>query len=202
VSTSRWLTWIPKGQLIEKTADPEPPKPSKILSGGSEGATCEILPIIEPKYAASMIEMPSQDRDEVLRRCERQKGCCIHHAQAIWWSRDDGSQVCGRCHPDPFATAQERTAQSAPPLMPEGVTLLRWAPERPPVAIERWAVVNDVPQFIQTALDHLEAAMAGKDWLAGNWSVRELVDRLEQVGVKIRVAGEKANYGEQIVTGG
>ena len=29
--------------------------------------------------------------------------------------------------------------------------------------------------------------MAGKNWLAGNWSVRELVDRLEQVGVQVDV---------------
>jgi len=32
--------------------------------------------------------------------------------------------------------------------------------------------------------------MAGENWLAGNWSVRELVDRLEQVGVKADVAAE------------
>src|ERR1019366_8397512 len=70
---------------------------------------------------------------------------------------------------------------------PKGVTLLRWAPERPPVAIESWAVVNDVPQFIRTTLRQLQAAMVGKNWLAGNCSVRELVERLEQVGVKVSV---------------
>jgi hypothetical protein len=96
----------------------------------------------------------------------------------------------------------EKTTQSEPQPMPKGVRLLLWAPVRPPVVIESWAVVNDVLQFIQSTLGQLEAAMAGKHWLAGNWSVRELVDRLEQVGVKILVAGEKANYGEQIVTGG
>ena len=71
--------------------------------------------------------------------------------------------------------------------MPKGVRLLQWAPQLPPVAIESWAVVNDVPQFIQTTLSQLQAAMAGKNWLAGNRSVRELVDRLEQVGVKVSV---------------
>ena len=71
--------------------------------------------------------------------------------------------------------------------MPTGVRLLRWVPERPPVVIERWAVVNDVPQFIQTTLGQLQAAMAGKNWLAGNRSVRELVERLEQVGVKVEI---------------
>jgi hypothetical protein len=71
--------------------------------------------------------------------------------------------------------------------MPKGVRLLQWAPQLPPVAIERWAIVNDVPQFIQATLGQLEAAMAGKNWLAGNRSVRELVERLEQVGVKVEI---------------
>ena len=65
--------------------------------------------------------------------------------------------------------------------------LLQWAPKPPPVAIESWSVVNDVPQFIQTTLGQLQAAMAGKNWLAGNRSVRELVERLEQVGVEVSV---------------
>jgi len=44
-----------------------------------------------------------------------------------------------------------------------------------------------VPEFIQITLGQLEAAMAGQNWLAGNSSVRELVERLEQVGVKVSV---------------
>jgi hypothetical protein len=74
--------------------------------------------------------------------------------------------------------------------MPKGVRLLQWAPKGPPVAIGSWSVVTDVPQFIQTTLGQLQAAMAGENWLAGNWSVRELVDRLEQVGVKADVVAE------------
>ena len=58
--------------------------------------------------------------------------------------------------------------------MPRGVRLLKWAPQLPPVAIESWAIVNDVPQFIQTTLTQLQAAMIGDNWLAGNWPVREL----------------------------
>jgi hypothetical protein len=33
----------------------------------------------------------------------------------------------------------------------------------------------------------LDAALAGKCWLAGNRSVRELVERLEQVGIRVAV---------------
>ncbi len=59
--------------------------------------------------------------------------------------------------------------------MPEGIRLLAWKPKEPPVALSTWAVVNDV---YRTTLVHLEAALRGENWLAGNWSVGELVDRL------------------------
>jgi hypothetical protein len=143
-----------------------------------------------PDDAAPMIGVLRQCRDEVfriLRERERPERCYIHQAHTTWWTRADGSQVCGKCHPDPYAVAVEDAAQSEPHPVPKGVTLLRWAPERPPVAIEKWVIVNDVPQFIHTTLGQLQAAMAGDSWLAGNCSVRELVERLEQVGVKVSV---------------
>jgi hypothetical protein len=123
-----------------------------------------------PEDAAPMVERLRQYRDEVLdvlRERERRQG--------------------GQSPPDLYAVALEKTTQSEPPPMPKGVGLLRWAPERPPVAIESWAIVNDIPQFIQTTLGQLQAAMAGKTWLAGNHSVRELVERLEEVGVNVSV---------------
>jgi hypothetical protein len=143
-----------------------------------------------PENAAPMIDALRQHRDEVfrvLRERERSERCYIHQAETTWWARADGSPVCGKCHPDPYAVATEKAIQTERPQMPKGVRLLRWAPERPPVAIESWAVVNDVPPFIQTTLDQLQAALAGENWLAGNCSVRELIDRLEQVGVKVCV---------------
>lgn len=146
-----------------------------------------------PEDAGSMIGVLRQYRNEVfrvLREREQTDGCYVHQAQATWWTRPDSSQVCGKCHPDPYAVALGKTTQSEPPPMPKGVRLLQWAPKGPPVAIERWSVVTDVPQFIQTTLGQLQAAIAGENWLAGNWSVRELVDRLEQVGVKTDVAAE------------
>jgi hypothetical protein len=64
--------------------------------------------------------------------------------------------------------------------MPEGIRLLACTPKEPPVAITTWAVVNDVSAFIRTTLGQLDAALRGENWLAGNWSVRELIDRLGQ----------------------
>jgi hypothetical protein len=140
--------------------------------------------------ALPLLQALRKHREEVirvLRKRERPARCCVHGAKATWWTRPDGSRVCGHCYPDPFAVAVEDADQSCPPPMPEGVRLLAWAPERPPVAIETWAIVNDVPQFIRTALEQLRAAKAGENWLAGNWSVSELIDRLEQVGVTVEV---------------
>jgi hypothetical protein len=124
-----------------------------------------------PEDAAPMLDVLRQCRDEVVRLLRGR----------------EGPQICGKSHPDPYAVALEKTIQSGPPPMPKGVRLLQWAPQLPPVAIESWAVVNDVLQFIQTTLSQLQAAMDGRNWLAGNRSVRELVDRLEQVGVKVSV---------------
>ncbi len=138
-----------------------------------------------PEDAASMVDVLRQHRTEVvrvLRERERQEA-----SQATRWSPVDVPQVSEKSSPDLYAVALEKTIQSGPVPMPKGVRLLHWAPQPPPVAIESWAVVNDVPKFIQTTLGQLGAAMAGKNWLAGNRSVRELVERLEQVGVKVSV---------------
>jgi hypothetical protein len=76
-----------------------------------------------------------------------------------------------------------------PPPMPPGVRLLKWKPKTPPVAIVRMGIVTNVDKFIGATLRELRARLEGKDFLAGNWSLRELVDRLEQVGVAVKVEG-------------
>lgn len=139
-----------------------------------------------PEDAAPMIEVLRRHRTEVIQVL-REREPLPEAAQVICSSDADNSQPPGKSHPDPYAVGLEKTTQSGPPAMPKGVRLLQWAPQLPPVAIESWAVVNDVSQFIRTTLSQLQAAMAGKNWLAGNRSVRELIDRLEQVGVKVSV---------------
>jgi hypothetical protein len=74
-----------------------------------------------------------------------------------------------------------------PPPMPRGVRLLKWEPKNPPIAIVRMGIVSDVPKFVAATLLQLQARLEGKDFLAGNWSQRELVDRLEQVGLDVEV---------------
>lgn len=75
-----------------------------------------------------------------------------------------------------------------PPALPSGVRLVSWEPKTPPVAITRSSIVTDVPLFCENTLRQLQHAVAGDNqFLAGNWSVRELLDRLEQVGLKVQV---------------
>jgi hypothetical protein len=74
-----------------------------------------------------------------------------------------------------------------PPQMPPRVRLLKWEPKNPPIAIVRMGIVSNVPKFIAATLLELRARLEGKDFLAGNWSLPELVDRLEQVGVVVKV---------------
>jgi hypothetical protein len=74
-----------------------------------------------------------------------------------------------------------------PPTMPPGVCLVKWEPKNPPIAIVRMGIVSNVPKFVAATLLQLQARLEGKDFLAGNWSLRALVDRLEQVGVVVRV---------------
>ena len=68
-----------------------------------------------------------------------------------------------------------------------GARLLKWEPKKPPVVIIPTGIVTNVDTFIGATLRELRARLEGKDFLAGNWSLRELVDRLEQVGVSVMI---------------
>lgn len=78
-------------------------------------------------------------------------------------------------------------ARRAIPPMPEGVRLVRWEPKPAPIALTRVEIVTDVSRFVTMTLLELKAALAGKRWLAGNRSVRELVERLQECGVVVEV---------------
>jgi hypothetical protein len=60
-------------------------------------------------------------------------------------------------------------------------------PAEGPFLIVRMGIVSSVDKFIGATVRQLRARLEGKDFLAGNWSLRELVDRLEQVGVHVQV---------------
>jgi hypothetical protein len=53
--------------------------------------------------------------------------------------------------------------------------------------VTTFSVVTDPHKFIEGTLHQLEAALRGNVMAAGNWSVRDLCERLEQVGVRVDV---------------
>jgi hypothetical protein len=78
------------------------------------------------------------------------------------------------------------------PAMPIGVRMVRWDPKPAPVILTEVLVVTNVSRFISMTLLELKAALAGKRWQSGHWSVRELVDRLEQCGVCVEIESQAA----------
>ena len=110
------------------------------------------------------------------------------HAEA----RAEVTPVLDRLRANRTEVAEVLRRRGEIPAMAAGIGLLAWQPKPPPVAITTWAVVTDIPRFIRSTLKQLEAALRGDNWLAGNWSVRDLLERLEQVGVTVEVVrGER-----------
>jgi hypothetical protein len=58
-------------------------------------------------------------------------------------------------------------------------------------------IVGNVYKFAVATLLQLRARLDGKDYLAGNWSAREFVDRLEQVGVVVEIEGTQFIGGQK-----
>jgi hypothetical protein len=73
------------------------------------------------------------------------------------------------------------------PSLPKGVSVIEWAPKQAPVVLTRFSVVVEVPMFIDASIQELELAVAGNEWLASNQGVREILERLEQVGVRLHL---------------
>jgi len=84
-------------------------------------------------------------------------------------------------------------ARAIVPAMPSGVRLVRWEPKPAPVVLTQYSVVTDVSRFISMTIVELKAAIVGKQWQAGHRCVRELIDRLEQCGVVLRVSEMEAD---------
>ena len=87
-----------------------------------------------------------------------------------------------------YRLVSERQNAPSPPV---GVRGLEWKLLMPPVVLTEYSVVNDVDKFARFTLAQLGHALAGRNWQAGNWSVRDLVERLEQCGVKVEVEVQK-----------
>jgi hypothetical protein len=115
--------------------------------------------------------------------------CYVQGAAAEWWPRRGGGRIYGLRHPGPHRKAL-KPGEAEPPTMPPGIRLLSWQPKRPPVELIEHSVVIEVDKFIATTLLQLSAALEHKQWQAGNWSVRQLIERMEQCGVGLELVQE------------
>jgi hypothetical protein len=77
------------------------------------------------------------------------------------------------------------------PLMPAGVRLLSYAPVTPSVRLSAWETVVDSQRFIESTLRQLDARLHGKHWLAGNWTLSGLVDRMAAAGCLVELVDAK-----------
>jgi hypothetical protein len=66
--------------------------------------------------------------------------------------------------------------------LPPGVRLVRWEPKIAPVELSRYETVTNTEKFISTTLVQLAAHLNGRNWQAGNWGLRGLIDRLAACG--------------------
>jgi hypothetical protein len=76
------------------------------------------------------------------------------------------------------------------PPMPPGVRLVEWALKEPPIAVEVCAVVTDPVKFARSTVEQLRVALENPGRWVG-WTTPQLIDRLEQVGVKVVLELEK-----------
>jgi hypothetical protein len=72
-------------------------------------------------------------------------------------------------------------------VMPQGVRLLQWEPLAPPIQLNRYTSVLDTEKFAAYTLRQLGARLRGDNWGAGSWSVWQLLERLERVGVTVEL---------------
>ncbi|MBZ5689159.1 MAG: hypothetical protein LAP86_29490 [Acidobacteriia bacterium] len=88
-----------------------------------------------------------------------------------------------RAHREEIVNAL-RSRESLPD-MPAGIRLAAWKPKRSPVVLTRFSVVIDTYSFINRTLAELEAVATSTNRSISH--VRELIERLEQVGVRVEL---------------
>lgn len=76
------------------------------------------------------------------------------------------------------------------PTMPPGVRVERWGPLLAPVKVNRWLTVVDTDRFIRNKVSQLAARLSGDGLGAGNWSLSELLEFLERVGVTLALSND------------
>lgn len=80
------------------------------------------------------------------------------------------------------------------PLMPSGVRLLAYEPVTAPFRLSLSETVLDTDLFIQSTLRQVDARLHNRNFLAGWWSLSELLARLASVGCRVALEDRKAMF--------
>ena len=126
--------------------------------------------------------------EQVIESVRAAGGTLAIHGRRIRCRLPEGAthllEELRRCRNDVEMTLRRREST---PAMPPGVLLLEWRLKEPPVAIETYAVVTDPALFAATTVEQLRVALSNpKRWVG--WSVPQLIERLAQVGVTVKLA--------------
>lgn len=78
------------------------------------------------------------------------------------------------------------------PLTPLGVRLIRWERQDAPIQLSRCETVTGIDTFIRTTLMQIDARLHDKRFLAGCWTLSELLARLAAVGCHVTLDDSKA----------
>jgi hypothetical protein len=70
------------------------------------------------------------------------------------------------------------------PPMPRGLRLVRWNLKDTPVRLDCCSVVTDTARFAETTVEQLRIALGDPNRCVG-WSVAQLIERLDRVGVSL-----------------
>jgi hypothetical protein len=74
--------------------------------------------------------------------------------------------------------------------VPKGARLISWRPKTPPIRLSDYETVTDTNLFVTTTLRQLDAHLRGHYWLAGNWGLPVLLDRLAACGCIVAIPGK------------
>jgi hypothetical protein len=88
---------------------------------------------------------------------------------------------------DVSANVLSTTAPAACPPLPQGVRLIRYAPQKPPVGIVQVRIVTDLDKFIRHYLAELDARLHNPVQIRAGGSVFEILDKLAEVGVELAI---------------
>jgi hypothetical protein len=77
------------------------------------------------------------------------------------------------------------------PAMPAGCRLVSYAPKEPPTRLTAWETITDTQTFVRATLQQVDARLHRKTWLAGNWTLSTLLDRLAAVGCHVALENKE-----------